>query len=822
MDMDNQHTYEAKRNTTTSIDDGTYDPNTRAITTVSTHGMGFEYPPPPPPPPGSQGTQLPPLEYQPYIGRNAKLSRAWATHTVVLLLMTAVIFIFNAQSAHELGDRAIANLNTGCMSVQSATDTVVNLPRTMAVATVRNAEETSRGVVRMTGRMLTGTLSAISDLIIFVIKLYAGTAICIAEVLIKAGLSVAEDAAKEVIKVANTTINGLLKGVKGVSTIAADGIDTVVNGVGSLISKVTGEDNKEIDLSSALSKLDMSIDIPSDWTNKISDLANKIPTEDEIFGNITSIIDKPLASLRSLITDTFNGANIDFADKVHYPEPKRVDMCDGNLGRHSIGALSSAVAKLMYIAAGLLIAVAVGMTLWNAYMIDYQNRRFQTRVVWFREGLDKITTFKDTHRPAAIPVTNEELDLFMLPSRPLLHRVKVFVEKKFGGSQRMNLWRWYADYIYHPPSLACLVAGFLGLVCIWVQISAINGMRQTYVPKLANELDEFQNDFLGGKILGKVQNDSVAMSNNINLGISDVEGGLNKTLFEPVNEGTAGLNSTLNEVVETYIGFIRKIFGGTPFQTPVEGLINCTITKKIQSVQKILSFVNEHVGGVNLPRVSDDVLTNPVRGMLRPVNASANALKKLAVGIHIPNAKSLDAKKFPTKEELNHSKALASVSSHSTDENQVSTVSSAADLHRRDDAETTSSSTYSSSTDDSSSVSVVASSSAESASQSSSELGSELGGLDTESEHSHMGDEDSDDEESSASKTELTREEVEDAQKYKDYTGGLIGELCDSYVKHLKKQIPLMVALMMAWLLLAAGGLVRVGINLRKLSKRNY
>ncbi|KAJ1946826.1 plasma membrane fusion protein prm1, partial [Linderina macrospora] len=544
-----------------------------------------------------------------------------------------------------------------------------------------------------------------------------------------------------------------------------------------------------------------------------------IPTEDEIFGNITNIIDKPLANLRSLITETFNGANINFAGKVDYPEPKRVEMCSGNLGKKSIGALSNAVAKLMYIAAGVLIAVAVGMTFWNAFMIDYQNRRFQTRVVWFREGLDKITTFKDTHGPAATPVTNEELDLFMLPSRPLLHRVKVFVETKFGGSQRMNLWRWYADYIYHPPSLACLAAGFLGLICIWAQISAINGMRQTYVPKLARELDEFQNDYLGGKILGKVQNDSVAMSNEINLGIRDVEGGLNKTLFEPVNEGTAALNGTLNEVVETYIGFIRKIFGGTPFETPVEGLINCTITKKIQSVQKILSFVNENVGGVNLPRVSENVLTTPVKGMLKPVNASANALKKLAVGIHIPNAKSLDAKKFPTEKELKKNKASES---SSFEETSVSVPSHA--LRRRDDSETPSSTVSSTS---SSSASSTTTTSTDSDSSASSEPGSELGDLDTQSEHSHVqsdDDDDSDDEEesSSASRIELSRENVEDAQMYNDYTGGLIGELCDSYVKHLKKQIPLMVALMAAWLLLAVGGLVRVGVNLRKLNKRKY
>ncbi|KAJ1883649.1 plasma membrane fusion protein prm1, partial [Coemansia sp. IMI 209127] len=119
-------------------------------------------------------------------------------------------------------------------------------------------------------------------------------------------------------------------------------------------------------------------------------------------------------------------------------------------------------------------------------------------------------------------------------------------------------------------------------------------------------------------------------------------------LFGPVEEGTSQLNDTLNDFINTYIGGVRKVFGDNFLETAIEGLLNCTLTKNIETLQKILTWFNELASGVTLPQVSDNLLLDPVETFLGPLNNTIKDVRELVVGDYVIDAKALDPSKFPT------------------------------------------------------------------------------------------------------------------------------------------------------------------------------
>ncbi|KAJ2355132.1 plasma membrane fusion protein prm1, partial [Coemansia erecta] len=324
-------------------------------------------------------------------------------------------------------------------------------------------------------------------------------------------------------------------------------------------------------------------------------------------------------------------------------------------------------------------------------------------------------------------------------------------------------------------------------------------------------------------------------------------------LFGPLTKGTTNINDTLNEFVGTYIGGIRDVFGGTPLQDPIEGLVNCTLTKNIQSIQKILTFVTDFADDIHLPRVSAHVLYAPVAALTKPLNLTASELRKLAVGVYVANADELDPESFTPEMDLSalldkidsklsseselsgledeesNSDDLLEPSNHETSGSDVSDFSETSDasvadggagqLRKRQDA--------------SSPVSLDITPTVAGDFQVTQLIPSLGVGWEAEDELNNLGDDDTSslyyiseiDEvigsEEPVATSELSREEVEAAQDFNGYTGGVIGKLCDLYVDNLKGGIPTMIALMLVWVVIAIFGGIKVARDYAYIRKHN-
>ncbi|KAJ2709517.1 plasma membrane fusion protein prm1, partial [Coemansia spiralis] len=608
---------------------------------------------PPGGPPGGRRARLQGV-ISPYIGKWAQLSRVWSNQTVILIVFMGIGYMMMADGARRMAIDTAAGLLAACAAIDTAADNVVNAPSHAALSMLGVIESSVMNILRATEKTLVMVINTFRDIIIWVIKIYVGTYICFAELIIRTALSMITEASKLLTDALNKALDAVMPTLQNVAANIASGIQDAGN---KIIGAFTGGDNsKKIDFHPDDIRKQLDVQIPTDWINSISSLQDKIPTEASLTGNATALLDIPFSYIRTALTAAFAGVHVDFISGVNLPTDKRADVCSAPMGQDTIIALGDAAAKIMFLGGLLMIGAAVALIAYNLYMELRGQRRFQTRLVEFRHELIDYTPPRSVREIEEKPATRREMDMFVLPGNKWLDRFTKMLIRKFGDNERTSAWRWWLHYVWHPPAIACFVAGAIGLMSIFGQIYAINGLRRQYVPMLARELVEFQGT-LSTKIITPVHGDSVALAGSINGNIVGKEGELNHTLFGPVSEGTGKVNDTLNGFVKTYIDGIRSVFGGTPLQTPIEGLVNCTLTKNIQSIQLILGFINEFASGVHLPRISEDVLLRPLERLIGPLNATATNFREYAVGYYIPNADELDPNSFP---EVDYDSVIAS------------------------------------------------------------------------------------------------------------------------------------------------------------------
>ncbi|KAJ2744051.1 plasma membrane fusion protein prm1 [Coemansia sp. BCRC 34301] len=791
-----------------------------------------------------QGESKKEPETSPYVGRWAQMSRAWASQLIVMMLFTAFSYYLLAQDAHDMAEDILLQLTSACLSLESATNSVINAPRSVAISTVTMVQNTAQAIIDVTGRSFIKTLSILENLVTWVLRMYLGTYICIAEVIIRTALKIAADVAKILTDALEIAVNTVVGGLQNVAAEIAGGLEKGINEISNFFTG--GKKPNAVDFNIEDIRKQLTISIPTDWTNNIAGLADKIPTQEQIFGNIEQLLNVPFKLMTDAINGTFSKARVNLVNSTTFADEKFSDMCGVPMGKETVTELSQAIMWIMYIAAIAFLGAAVAVLIFELYSINRGENKFQVRLTEFRQDLTEYKPHETKEQVEETPATRQELDFFMLPGRPWFQRATNILTKKYGDTEKTTAWRWYLDYIWHPPAIACFVIGAMGLVSIFVQISAIEGLREVYIPKFAIEFNKFQDQFLGDALLGGVRNDSIALAASINGDITSSEASLDRTLFAPIDDGTTSLNNTLNDFVGTYIGGIRSVFGGTPLEYPIEGLVNCTLTKNIQSIQKVLTFVNEYAGGITFPRVNDTVLYDPVLSLMKPVNKSVTFMREFAVGVYVPNADSLDPMSFLPDEDMKRSAYAASLSSKYSSLHPNSTT--ATDT-------TTSDSSVLSPTDGSMNAATDLANNPELVpgavlmrrdnldtlipnllmvdSLPVTGDANIMTALDTDtlvpSPTADSGLSNSSNTDPLASLTkygtkptsELTREEVEGAQRYDGYTGGILNKLCDAYITRLRDRIPLMVALMASWVIVVILGLVNVARNYRRIKREN-
>ncbi|KAH0259073.1 hypothetical protein KCU84_g22293, partial [Aureobasidium melanogenum] len=205
-------------------------------------------------------------------------------------------------------------------------------------------------------------------------------------------------------------------------------------------------------------------------------------------------------------------------------------------------------------------------------------------------------------RAKAIKHINDPMDAVYVVSRPYTADFGVKVSNHFSSTRARTLVRWTVAYATTTPALFVLslaVAGLLGCLCQYILLQTI----RKEVPELTQQVDAFAD-----KVQWALNNASLAWAVDTNNVINVTNTKINEDIFGWVNTTTGAVNNTLNIFVDGMNDAINATFGGTILEDPVQEVVNCLITLKIEGIQKALTWVSDHAH-VDFPMVNNDTFS---------------------------------------------------------------------------------------------------------------------------------------------------------------------------------------------------------------------
>ncbi|KAH0301328.1 hypothetical protein KCU84_g15818, partial [Aureobasidium melanogenum] len=205
-------------------------------------------------------------------------------------------------------------------------------------------------------------------------------------------------------------------------------------------------------------------------------------------------------------------------------------------------------------------------------------------------------------RARAIKHINDPMDAVYVVSRPYTADFGVKVSNHFSSTRARTLVRWTVAYATTTPALFVLslaVAGLLGCLCQYILLQTI----RKEVPELTQQVDAFAD-----KVQWALNNASLAWAVDTNHVINVTNTKINEDIFGWVNTTTGAVNNTLNIFVDGMNDAINATFGGTVLEDPVQEVVNCLITLKIEGILKALTWVSDHAH-VDFPMVNNDTFS---------------------------------------------------------------------------------------------------------------------------------------------------------------------------------------------------------------------
>jgi hypothetical protein len=537
----------------------------------------------------------------PYLGLRARLSQLWFNRWTVLLILVLVRVLLLADSLDgNIGDAKVKALSA-CTKVEDIGSAMASMPHYLSVGVNSLASDgitkTVSGMVQMLMIILTG----VENLIFFIINMYVGTFVCLAVALIHGGL----DVAVKVVEGATKVMNDAIGTITGQITDTIDDVQKVINDIPSKLTSFIGVDIDlpKIDISKNLDDLKNIKVNSNDLVKDLVSLNTTIPTFDQVENFTKNAIGGPFDILKGKVNTTFGSYKFD--DSV-FPvaEKQALSFCsDNSFLNDFFGTLFDVVAKAKLAFTVVIPILAVAAIIIMGWL---EIRRFRSEKARAKKFTD------DGY---------DSMDVVYLSSRPMTSRVGMWLSNRWRVTERTRLLlRWMVAYGTSRPALFVLslaIAGLFSCVCQLIILSSI----KKEAPALANQVGDF-----AGDVVQTLQQVSTNWADDANGAIVKLQDDINGDLFGWVTDATSAVNSTLNTFDTEIDKALNAVFKDTILFNTARNLVGCLITRKIDAVQKGLTWVHDNAH-VTLPQFSNDVFS---QGANDSVNGDSDLTSFLA------------------------------------------------------------------------------------------------------------------------------------------------------------------------------------------------
>ncbi|KAL2148884.1 hypothetical protein VTH82DRAFT_1570 [Thermothelomyces myriococcoides] len=519
----------------------------------------------------------------PYLGLRARLSQLWFNRWTVLLILVLIRVIILTESLDDnIGDAKVKALSA-CTKVEDIGSAMASMPHYLSIGVNSMASEGITKAISGMVQMLMLILTGVENLIFFIINMFVGTYACLIAALIHGGLDVSVKVVEGATKVMNRAIGTITDQI-------ADTVSDVQNTINKIPDTLSGFlggidfDLPRIDISDNLDDL-RNIKVNSrDLVKDLVALNTSIPTFDEVENFTKNAIAVPFNFLRDQVNSSLGSYKF---DESVFPvaEKQALSFCSDNTFLNDFfQTLFDIVARAKIAFSVVIPILAVLAMIVMGYIEIRRWRKEKERSRVFTErGYDPM-------------------DVVYLSSRPATAGFGLWLSSKFKSLKKQLLVRWTVAYGTSLPALFVLslaLAGFFSCLCQVIILRSI----QKEAPALADQVGDF-----AGDVVQTLRDVSTDWSNNANSVIIKLQDDINDDMFGWVTNATSAVNNTLNTFDEQIDKAITNLFEDTILLNTARDLVGCLITRKIEAVQKGLTWVHDHAH-VTLPLFADNIFS---------------------------------------------------------------------------------------------------------------------------------------------------------------------------------------------------------------------
>lgn len=536
----------------------------------------------------------------PYLGLRARLSQIWINRWTILSILVLVRVLIAIGDVRSDMASAKREALSACTSVESMGSAMASMPHYLSAGVNELTASGIEHAVNGLKSMLLLAMTGVEEIILFILKIMYQTYLCLATLMVRSSVHVATALIEDVAGFLNTTVKAAVKDIeKAVNTF-----DSAFNDFAKLVNTAAsalGASLPTLNLNDSLSSLD-NIALPSSINSTLDSLNDKIPSFDEVQNFTENVIRLPFEEVKKLVNNSLGTYTFD-RNALPVPAKEQLSFCNDNDG---INSFFEGMTDLALTARKIFIAVILLAAVLACIPVAWQEIR---RWRQMKERAQLVR--KEAHDP---------MDVVYIVSRPYTAAAGIKAASHFSNSRRQILVRWAIAYATSMPALfvlAIAVAALLSCLCQYILLKSI----EKAVPELSTEVGAYAD-----KVVGSLQNASVAWATDANKVINSMDTDLNKKIFGWVNTSTTAVNDTLETFVTKSMNVINETFGGTILEEPVQELFNCLVGLKVESVQKGLTWVHDHAH-IDFPNLPNDTFSRGAKDSIsNDTNPSASFL----------------------------------------------------------------------------------------------------------------------------------------------------------------------------------------------------
>ncbi|KAK4174609.1 hypothetical protein QBC36DRAFT_37678 [Triangularia setosa] len=523
----------------------------------------------------------------PYLGLRARLSQLWFNRWTVLLILVLVrVLLLTGSLNDNIGDAKVKALSA-CTKVEDVGSAMASMPHYLSVGVNSMASEGIEKAVSAMVQILMLILTGVENLVYFVINMYVGTWACLIAALIHGALEVGAKGIEAATKVMNDAIGTITGQISETIKDIQSALDAVSGGIGGAIGDALGGKNPipTIDITRPIADL-KNIQINStELVDDIVKLDKKVPTFDQVENFTKNAIGIPFQFVREQLNSSFG--NYQF-DKSVFPvaQKQALSFCSSNSFLNDFFQTLFEIvakAKIAFLVAIPILAILAIIAMGWIEIRRWRKEKERARV-FTEHGFDPM-------------------DVVYIAGRPMTAGAGIWFGSRFGMSGRRNiLARWTVAYATSLPALfvlALAMAGFFSCFCQYLMLRAI----QNKAPELANQVGNF-----AGDVVGTLQAVSTDWADGANGVILDLQNEINNDVLGHVTNATKAINNTLNTFDEEISKAVEAVFKDTVLFNVAKDIVGCVILRKIDTVEKGLTWVHDHAQ-VTLPLFRNDMFS---------------------------------------------------------------------------------------------------------------------------------------------------------------------------------------------------------------------